>query len=57
LVRRYVAFAEVEVTPDPDGRAAAALRLAGGEGPFEVELRWLRRAALVITTGRVRRGA
>lgn len=39
-VHRYVGFHEAEVRPDLHGRAHVTLRLAGGEGPFEVDARY-----------------
>jgi 4'-phosphopantetheinyl transferase EntD len=57
FVRRYVAFAEAEAAPDAGGGCAVALRLTGGEGPFEVDAAWLRAGDLVLTTCRVRPGA
>jgi 4'-phosphopantetheinyl transferase EntD len=55
FVRRYVGFLEAELAPEADGSCAAALRLTGGEGPFVVEGRWLRRGDWLLTTCRVRR--
>jgi phosphopantetheine--protein transferase-like protein len=55
FVRRYVAFHEVSVTPTSDGGATVQLHLPPAEGPFDVEVRWLRRDGLVLTTARVRR--
>ncbi len=55
FVRRYVGFHEVSVTPQPDGLAGVQLYLPPAEGPFDVEVRWLRRDGLVLTTARVRR--
>ena len=56
FVRRYVGFHEVSVRPQPDGLARAALHLQPAEGPFDVEVRWLRREGLLLTTARVVRG-
>jgi 4'-phosphopantetheinyl transferase EntD len=50
FVRRFVAFREVAVTPQPDGGARVRLALSEGEGPFAVEVRWLRLDGLVLTT-------
>ncbi len=55
FVRRYVGFQEVSVTPQPDGRAHVAMHLPPAEGPFDVDVRWLRRDGLVLTTSRVAR--
>jgi len=55
FVRRYVGFQEVSVTPQPDGLARVQLQLPPAEGPFDVEVRWLRRDGLVLTTARVHR--
>jgi 4'-phosphopantetheinyl transferase EntD len=55
FVRRYVGFREVSVTPRPDGSARVQMHLPPAEGPFEVEVRWLRRHGLLLTTARVRR--
>jgi 4'-phosphopantetheinyl transferase EntD len=55
FVQRYVAFREVSVVPEADGGARVDLRLAGGEGPFSVEVRWRRFSGLVLTTARVER--
>jgi enterobactin synthetase component D len=53
FVRRYVAFGEVSVTPQPDGSARVRTRLPAAEGPFDVEVRWQRLDGLVLTTARV----
>ncbi len=55
FVRRYVGFLEVELTPRPDGTADVRPALRAGEGPFAVEVRWLRLDRIVLTTARVRR--
>ena len=55
FVRRYVGFQEVSVTPQPDGLARVQLQLSPAEGAFDVEVRWLRRDGLVLTTARVDR--
>ncbi len=36
---RYIGFQEAQVTLHTDGTLSAALNLAGGEGPFSIELR------------------
>lgn len=54
FVRRYVAFDEVDLDLLPDGRTEVRLSLAQGEGPFEVELNWLRRGPMVLSTAKVR---
>jgi enterobactin synthetase component D len=53
FVRRYVGFGEVSITPHPDGTARVRMRLASGEGPFAVDVRWQRLEGLVLTTARV----
>ncbi len=53
FVRRYVGFQEVSVTPTPDGLSTVQMHLT--EGPFDVDVRWLRRDGLVLTTARARR--
>jgi phosphopantetheine--protein transferase-like protein len=55
FVRRYVGFQEVAVTPRPDGSARVVMHLPEAEGPFDVDVRWLRRDGLVLTTARVQR--
>ncbi len=57
FVRRYVGFHEVSVRPLPDGRSQVQTHLPPTEGPFDVEVRWLRRDGLVLTTARVSSGA
>jgi 4'-phosphopantetheinyl transferase EntD len=53
FVQRYVGFREVAVSPEPGGGARVVLHLTGGEGPFVVEIRWMRLESLVLTTARV----
>jgi enterobactin synthetase component D len=55
FVGRYVAFKEARVTPRDDGTTLAELHLANADGEFDVDVRWLRRDGLVLTTARVRR--
>jgi 4'-phosphopantetheinyl transferase EntD len=55
FVRRYVGFHEVSVTPRPGGLARVTMHLPPAEGPFDVDVRWLRRDGLVLTTARVAR--
>ena len=55
FVRRYVAFHEVSVRPHDDGGATVGVHLAGGEGPFRIDVRWLRRDDVLLTTARVER--
>jgi enterobactin synthetase component D len=50
FVRRYVGFTEVSVSPHADGRAEVRARLRPGEGPFVIEVRWLRFEGVVLTT-------
>jgi len=57
FVRRYVGFHEVSVRPLPDGTSQVRAHLPPTEGPFDVEVRWLRRDGLVLTTARVSSGA
>jgi enterobactin synthetase component D len=56
FVRRYVGFKEVTVKPLRGGNADVRLHLASGEGPFVVDVRWLRWQTFVLTTARVERG-
>lgn len=53
FVRRYVAFHEVRVTPEPNGRARVTSRLGAGEGPFSFDARWRRLDGVVLTSARV----
>ena len=53
FVRRYVGFGEVAVSPRGDGTAAVTPGLRAGEGPFVIEVRWLRFEGIVLTTARV----
>jgi 4'-phosphopantetheinyl transferase EntD len=55
FVRRYVGFREVEVGLRPDGGARVVMLLPPGEGAFDVDVRWMRRDGLVLTTARIRR--
>lgn len=55
FVRRYVGFHEVSVRPLPDGTSRVQTHLPPAEGAFDVEVRWLRRDGLVLTTARVAR--
>lgn len=59
IVRRYVGFQEVEVTPHPDGTAAVTMMLA--EEPFTAEVHWQRLetafGAFFLTSARVRQKA
>jgi 4'-phosphopantetheinyl transferase EntD len=55
FVRRYVAFSEAYVAPNEDGSAVARLTLRPDEPRFVVDVRWLRRDGLVLTTARVSR--
>jgi enterobactin synthetase component D len=57
FVRRYVGFHEVSVRPLPDGTSHVQLHTPPAEGPFDVEVRWLRRDGLILTTARVSSGA
>lgn len=53
FVQRYVAFREVAVTPRPDGSAVVTQRLPAAEGPFAMDVRWMRRDGTILTTARV----
>ena len=54
FVARYVSFQEVAVDRNSDGTAFATLDLRdGSSAAFEVDVRWFRRDAFVITTARV----
>jgi enterobactin synthetase component D len=53
FVQRYVGFHEVSVSPEMGGSSRVALHLTGGEGPFSVDVRWLRIESFVLTTARV----
>lgn len=53
FVRRYVGFKEVAVRPLPDGHGAVHAHLPATEGPFAIEVRWLRWEKYVLTTARV----
>jgi 4'-phosphopantetheinyl transferase EntD len=55
-LRRYIAFREVEVTPDARGGAEVKLGLKGGEGPFVVEARHQMMGEWLLTSVRARRG-
>ena len=46
-------FHEVSVSPETGGSTQVALRLNGREGPFAVDVRWLRLESIVLTTARV----
>jgi enterobactin synthetase component D / holo-[acyl-carrier protein] synthase len=56
FVRRYVAFKEIAVRPLPGGAAEVQLHLPASEGPFKIEVQWLRWQGLVLTTARAARG-
>ena len=53
FVQRYVGFHEVSVSPDSGGSARVALHLTEGEGPFSVDVRWIRLESTIVTTARV----
>jgi len=57
FVRRYVGFHEVSLRPRHDGTWLVRMHLPPAEGAFDVEVRWLRRDGLVLTTARVSSGA
>ena len=52
-VKRYVGFREVAVTPLADGTAKVLMCLAQKEGPFDVDVRWMRTEGLIVTTARI----
>lgn len=52
-VQRYVGYHEAEVTPDLEGRAQVTLHLAQGEGPFEVDARYIWLHGRLISTVRI----
>jgi len=54
FVRRYVGFHEVTVRPLEGGAARVELRLRTSEGPFDVDVTWLRRDGFIVTTSKVR---
>ena len=56
LVQRYIGFEEALVDPDTDQTARIELRLAKGEGPFQLEGRYLWLGERVVTMVRVRQG-
>ena len=53
FVKRYVGFKEAYVAPRSDGSARAELHLRPDEGHFDVEVRWLARDGLFVTTARI----
>lgn len=53
FVRRYVGFKEVGVSTRPDGTARVSTQLERVEGPFAIDVRWLRFDGIVLTTARV----
>jgi 4'-phosphopantetheinyl transferase EntD len=53
FVRRFVGFKEVGVRPLPDGQAEVQSYLPPNEGPFVIDVRWLRWEGFVLTTARV----
>lgn len=55
FVQRYVSFQEAYVAPREDGSARAEMRLKPEEGRFDVDVRWLARDGLFVTSARVRR--
>ncbi|MGH7270218.1 MAG: 4'-phosphopantetheinyl transferase family protein [Polyangiaceae bacterium] len=55
FVRRYVGFQEVSVSPREDGTCAVTWALRSGEGPFAIDVRWMRQGGIVLTTARVLR--
>lgn len=54
-VGRYVSFKEARVSPHDDGSTTTSLHLANDDGEFDVDVRWLRRDGLVLTTARIGR--
>jgi enterobactin synthetase component D len=57
FVRRYVGFEEMAVCPRDDGTALVTPGLPASEGPFAIEVRWLRFDGIVLTTARVERAS
>lgn len=54
FVRRFVSFQEAEITNiRADGTAIVGLSPAQGEGPFTIDVRWLKRDRFLITTAKV----
>jgi 4'-phosphopantetheinyl transferase EntD len=54
FVQRYVGFLEVALTVGEDGTGRVTPHLRAGEGPFELDVRWMKRDGLLLTTARVR---
>ena len=52
-VRRFVSFQEVEIGAASDGQRRARLMLAGGEGPFAVDLHDASDEALILVVASV----
>lgn len=53
-VQRYVGFLEAEVEPDLQGSARVELKLANGEGPFQVDARYEWLYGRLLTSVRIR---
>jgi enterobactin synthetase component D len=53
FVRRYVAFHELSVSPDPEGGARVTSRLPTVDGCFSFEARWRRFDGIILTSARV----
>src|ERR1019366_1602590 len=52
-VNRYVGFLEIAVVLNEDGTGEVTPHLREGEGAFAFEVRWMKRAGLIVTTARV----
>jgi 4'-phosphopantetheinyl transferase EntD len=55
FVRRFVGFHEVILWPLGDGTARVEPHLAAQEGPFAIEVTWMRIDGYLLTTARIRR--
>ena len=55
MVDRYVGFHEAELDLGPNGSAQVTLHLTQGEGPFEVQARYLWLDQHLLTTARIRK--
>ena len=52
-VKRYVGFLEIAVVLAGDGTGEVTPHLRAGEGPFQFEVRWMKREGLIVTTAKV----
>ena len=53
FVRRYVGFREVALALRADGTAIVTPKLPATEGTFVMEVRWMRRDGMILTTARI----